>query len=228
MAGYFSYFNKIAYSLDENPNKNVQYITNILQRSRFLKEITDNTAAYYPYQMKEGDTAEIIADKLYGDSTRHWIVLLFNKILNPFYEFPLSDSVLDSYIQSKYGYTSDQASNVLHHYEERIQRTNIYNGVITDQHTDTYIVSEYSVNYSTNSISLRSLPEIGTSLDVGTETIQLDNTGNLFVQNKTTIHAISVFEYEFNLNEDRREIKLLDKKYVASVEQEFKKLMSDG
>ena len=154
--------------------------------------------------------------------------MLFNKILNPFYEFPLTDTVLDSYIQSKYGYTSDQAASVLHHYEERIQRTSILNGVITDQNIDTSIVSEYAVNYSTNSLSARNLPALGTSIQTGTETIQLDNTGNLFVQNKTSIYAISIFDYEFLLNEAKREIKLLDKKYVAGVEQEFKKLMSDG
>lgn len=233
MSGYFSYFQKIKYTLDDVPNSNIQYVTNILQRSSFLKEITENTATYYPYKIKEGETAEIIADKLYGDSTRHWIVLLFNKILNPFYEFPLSDEVLDSYIQSKYGYTADQADTVLHHYEQRIKRTNILNGVQTDQHTDVYTVSEYVLNYATNSLSLRDLPAIGSYITVGTEQIDLSNTTieaayTKYVQNETTIHAISVFNYEFLLNEDRREIKLLDTKYVADVEQEFKKLMSDG
>lgn len=228
MAGYFSYFQKILYSLDDNPNNNIQYATNILQRSKFLREITENTAAYYPYQVKEGETAEIIADKLYGDSNRHWIVLLFNQILNPFYEFPLSDSVLDSYIQSKYGYTAEQATNVLHHYEQIIERSTLLNGIPIDVNIDRYTISEYSMDYRTNAITLRTLPSVGNSVEVSTENITLDPDTNLVSQNKTTISAISVFDYEFELNEGRREIKLLDQKYVAAVEQEFKKIMSNG
>lgn len=233
MAGYFSYFQKILYSLDDNPNNNIQFVTNILQRSTFLKEVTENTATYYPYQIKENETAEIIADKLYGDSNRHWIILLFNRLINPFYEFPLSDEVLDSYIQSKYGYTSDQADTVLHHYEQRTKRTNFINGVITDQHTDVVTISEYALNHTTNTLSLRDLPAVGSSITVSTELIDLSNTAieaayTKYVQNETTIHGISVFTYEFLMNESRREIKLLDKKYVAAVEQEFKKLMADG
>lgn len=227
MAGYFSYFQRIPYSLDDTPNKNIQFVTNILQRSKFLREITDNTAAYYPYQLKEGDTPEVIADKLYGDSNRHWLVLLFNQILNPFYEFPMTDGLLDSYIQSKYGYNSDVAASTLHHYEQRITRKTIFNSVVVDENTDVYTISEYSLNFSTNSLSPRNLPSIGTSISDGTELIQLNDAGTLFVQNSTTLHAVSVFDYEFQLNENRREIKLLDKRYVAAVEQEFKKLMSD-
>jgi hypothetical protein len=228
MAGYFSYFAKTLYSLDDNPRDNFQYVTNILQRSKFLREITDNTAAYYPYQIKDNETAEIIADKLYGDSNRHWIVLLFNQILNPFYEFPMSSDVLDSYILDNYGYTSFAATNIVHHYEQIIERSTVLNGIVTDSNIDRYTISEYEMNFSTNAITLRTLPTVGNSLLLSVESTQLDNAGTLFAQSTSSIKAISVFDYEFELNETRREIKLLDAKYVAVVEQEFKKLMSDG
>lgn len=41
----------------------------------------------------------------------------------------------------------------------------------------------------------------------------------------TRINAISNYTYEFNLNEARRKIKLLDRQYVVRVEDEFRKLM---
>ena len=37
-----------------------------------------------------GDTPEIIASKYYGDPEKHWIVLLANDIINPFFDFPLN------------------------------------------------------------------------------------------------------------------------------------------
>ena len=35
-------------------------------------------------------TPENIADRYYGDSTLHWIVLLTNNILDPYFDFPLN------------------------------------------------------------------------------------------------------------------------------------------
>jgi hypothetical protein len=228
MAGYFSYFQKTPYTLSDDPRANLQLVTNILHRSKFLREITENTALYYPYQIKEGETPEIIADKLYGDVNRHWIVLLFNNIVNPYYEFPLNDSELDDMILKKYGYTAEVARNTVHHFEQEITRSTIYNGNISETNVDRYTISEYSANFSTGVLTQRNLPSIDISIDGGTEIIELNDAGTILLQQATVYKAVSVYEYEFALNEERRVIKLLDAKYVQAVEQEFKKLMIDG
>lgn len=226
MAGYFANFPITKYSLDDSASENIQYVTNILQRSTFLKEILDNSAVYYQYQIKDGETAEQIADKLYGDSTRNWVILLFNKIIDANYEFPLTSVELEKYIENKYGISATESQVTIHHYEQQIERSTILNGVITDTNTDVYTVSEYSVNYTTGELSPRSLPSLYSPSEVTTENISLNDANTLFLYQSSSIVAVSVYDYEAQLNEDRRTINLLDASYISKVESEFKKLMS--
>ena len=37
--------------------------------------------------MQDSDTPEIIADKYYGNVEYHWVVLLFNNIIDPQFEY---------------------------------------------------------------------------------------------------------------------------------------------
>lgn len=226
MAGYFANFPITKYSLDDSASENIQYVTNILQRSTFLKEILDNSAVYYQYQIKDGETAEQIADKLYGDSTRHWVILLFNKITDANYQFPLTSVELEKYIENKYGISAIEAQATIHHYEQQIERSTVLNGIVTDRNTDVYTVSEYSVDYTTGELSPRSLPDLYSPSEVITENISLNDANTLFLYQSSSIVAVSVYDYEAQLNEDRRTINLLDAAYISRVESEFKKLMS--
>jgi hypothetical protein len=227
MAGYFSNFPIIRYSLDDSASDNIQYVTNILQRSTFLKEVLDNSALYYQYEMKDGETVEQIADKLYGDSNRHWVILLFNKVTNPNYEFPLTAEELDSYIENKYGISVTESQVTIHHYEQQIVRSTVLNGLTTDTNTDVYTVSEYSANYDTGELTPRTLPTLYSPSEVSTEQIPLNPPANtLFLVQTSSIAAVSIYDYEAQLNEDRRKINLLDASYISKVETEFKRLMS--
>jgi hypothetical protein len=51
---------------------------------------------------KEGERPDTLAHKIYGKSDLHWVILLFNEIIDPYYEWPLTTSELDSYIAYKY------------------------------------------------------------------------------------------------------------------------------
>lgn len=224
MAGYFTQISKTLYSLDQD-SLNPQIVTDILRRSTFLKEVSENVALFYEYQVQEGDTPEIIADKLYRSVDRAWIVLLFNKIDNPLYQFPLNNIALENYIVNKYDQTLDQAKSTIHHYELEITRRFIQNGLVTDTTVDTYIVNDDELNFTTGLIGDRSLPGTAdTELSLSTETSGVFSGGG-YVQNSYKTKAISNYTYELNENEKRRTIKLLDKSYVQRIEYEFKRLM---
>ena len=165
MAGYFSNFPRIPYTL-ENDNTNTQYIVNILARSKFLKEISDEAASYYEYSLQDNETAEILADKLYGDPNRHWIILLFNRITNPLYDFPMSNYAFEEFIYSKYGQTVGEAQSTLHHYELEVERSTYVRKFKTDTNTDRYTIDEYEIDYDTGKRTLRSLPAVNGSLEV--------------------------------------------------------------
>ncbi len=224
---YFESFPQTTFSLNTQSSlSNIQLVTNILARSTFLREIANNTSIAYEYNVKESDTAEIIAHKVYGDAYRGWIILLFNNIINPFYDWPLKSDALDNYIAKKYGQDIDTARATIHHYEKETTKKSIYNGLLIDEEVTTQIISEYQLNYTTGQITPTALPTVAdTSVAVSSETVTYPTyTLTIDIVNK----AVSNYTYEFNENEKRRKIKILDEKFVQRVEDEFRNLMSNG
>jgi hypothetical protein len=101
MAKYFNYFPKTFYTSNNDVN-GVEAITNIIARFVFDSQLKENTSAFYPYQVQDSDTPEIIADKYYGNVEYHWVVLLFNNIIDPQFDWPLKSDTLIDYIDKKY------------------------------------------------------------------------------------------------------------------------------
>jgi len=224
---YFESFPQTSFTLNsDSPFANQQLVTNILARSTFLREIANNTAIAYEYNVKESDTAEIIAHKVYGDAYRGWIILLFNNIINPFYDWPLKNDALDNYISKKYNQNIDVARSTIHHYEKETTKKSVYNGLLIDEEVTTQIISEYQLNYTTGQITPTALPTVAdTSVAVSSETINYSTyTLSIDIVNK----AVSNYTYELNENEKKRKIKILDEKFVQRVEDEFRNLMLNG
>ena len=101
MSKYFNYFPKTFYTSNSD-SIGVDSITNIIARFAFEDSLKQNSIAFYPYQIQETDTPEIIAHKFYGNSERHWIVLLLNDIIDPQFDWPLKSDTLIDYIDKKY------------------------------------------------------------------------------------------------------------------------------
>lgn len=226
---YFKYLPQVQYpDLTRTDGTGGVSLTNLLTRSAFLKEIVENSSLYYEYQVKDGETAEIIADKLYNDPHRAWIVLLFNNLMNPYYDFPLVSEQLHDYIEAKYDQTIEQAQSTIHHYEERITYTVYYMDVIQSQYEKRFTISQTYQNPNTGVVETRpSLPVTADTSIVGPSYTE-DFGSGVTVNVSTVYHAISNYTYELEANEARRTIRLLDKSYVIPVENEFKRLMRDG
>jgi hypothetical protein len=224
---YFTQLPLVEYQNLTNNGQSTVALTNILTRSSFLREIVENTALFYEYSVKDGETPEIIADKLYGDVRRFWIVLLFNQLSNPYYDFPLIQDQLDELIVSKYGMTLEEAQTTIHHYEQRTTRTIALNGIVQDSNIVTVIVSAMEQDPTTSlAVQRFALPDVDASLDAGSTTESFGQ--GITVTTSNVLYAISNYTYEQTENEKRRNIRLLDKNYVTVVEGEFRRLMRDG
>jgi len=224
---YFTQIQQTIYPNLENDGASFVTLTNILTRSAFLQEVLDNTSVFYEYQVKDGETAEIIADKLYGDPKRFWIVLLFNKLNNPYYDFPLTTDQLHSMIENKYDQTVEESQTTLHHYEDRVTTTVYYNGIVDSETEERFTISAQYQNPNTGlAIDRPSLPTVDGSI-VGESTTQ-DFGAGVTVTTAHLIVALSNYTYELEENEKRRSIKLLDAGYVGVVENEFRRLMANG
>ena len=59
------------------------------------KEITDY------YDVQDGDTPSILAYQVYGDANKHWVILLFNNIINPYYDWPLGRQAFFAFVNKR-------------------------------------------------------------------------------------------------------------------------------
>ena len=107
---YFSKFPYIVY--DSVGNGEFKIVTNLLRRVAIRSKVKANTLFFDTYDVKEGETPEMVAHKLYGDPELHWIVLLVNNVTERYHQWPKNTKQFLAYINDKY-------SNVdaTHHYE---------------------------------------------------------------------------------------------------------------
>ena len=97
---YFDKFPLVQYDISKDGN--VRLATDILRRVAFREKILDQAGLFEEYYIEEGETPEIVAEKVYDDPEMHWVVMLFNEIIDPKYDFPLSESQLENYLDKTY------------------------------------------------------------------------------------------------------------------------------
>ena len=107
---YFDAFPVIPY--DSKGDLNYKDVTNLLRRVGMRAKLKSNTLLYDTYNVKEGETPEIIAHKLYGDTTLHWIILFINDITDRYHQWPMSGGQFLDYLNDKYS-----NPDAIHHYE---------------------------------------------------------------------------------------------------------------
>ena len=87
-------------------------VKNLLRRVGIRAKVKSNTMIYDTYDVKNGETPESIAFKLYDDSELHWVVMLINNITDRFHDWPMTEAQFLQYVNDKY--TNVDA---IHHYE---------------------------------------------------------------------------------------------------------------
>jgi len=119
MSNYFSYFPSVDYDIAKDGK--TENVVDILRRFIIKSSLDERTTIFYDYDMKDGDRPDTIAHKYYGDSKYDWIVLMFNNIIDPFYDFALSQLNFEKFITSKYGSIAEALSET-HHFEQIIRQ----------------------------------------------------------------------------------------------------------
>ena len=172
---YFGNFPIIAY--DSVGNGDFKLVTNLLKRVAVRSKVRSNTLLYDTYDVKEGETPEILADKLYGDAELHWVILFVNNVIDVYHQWPQNQNQFLAYINDKYDNV-----DATHHYE------------ISQTSGDTTI-----------------------KIDIGT-----DNT------DYPSASVITNYEYEEDLQDKKRKIRLLEPSYIGLFVAEFESLMGES
>jgi hypothetical protein len=221
----FQYYPTIEYALDDN-NLDFKKVRNIFTKIKFLKEVLDNADMFYRYEMRDLDTPEIIADKIYGDSNRYWLILLANEAIDPYFGVPLKYQSFDNYLITSFGSIEDAQSS-LHHYEKQVTVTTNKDGLITSQEYKTEL-SEKMYDFSSNTIINLTMPTLENPIvEYSNSTVVIADTdgANVTITTQTNFAYISNYDYAVQENENKRIIKLIKPEYVNIIEAEFENLL---
>ena len=107
---YFNDFPQIKY--DCTGNGNFTTIQDIMTRIKVRDYIKNNGSIFAKYSVPDGETPEMVAFFLYKDVAYHWIILLFNQIINTYYDWPLSTRNFQRFVSNKYS-----NPDAVNHYE---------------------------------------------------------------------------------------------------------------
>ena len=122
---YFKFFPKILYDVRGVTNQqNFDSITDITKRvllksnswkktENNVNELLEGTSGFVKHLIQDGDRPETLAYQFYGDSELHWIILYANgaTLLNPYYDWPMTQFDLKKFVEKKYGASNINAIN---------------------------------------------------------------------------------------------------------------------
>jgi hypothetical protein len=211
------YFKTLPKIITPDQNGYPILMTNLLARAALVQELINNPMQFYEYAIQEGDTPEIVAEKYYGDPFKYWIVLFSNQILDPVWEWPMPYASFLEYLGSKYATEAEDAGKTPFEYTQ----TTVYEYkkiiTTTDVYTRTETIKEVSITQS----EYNTLTESTVTYDIPDPPVA--NGTQCIVS--TTKNIVTLYDYEEELNESRRQIKLLNSTYAGEMEQQLKVLM---
>jgi len=104
MAGYFNFFPSTEYANT--------IVTNLISKVKFDQSVQKNLAVFYPYTIEQGERPDQIAARYYNDPELDWLIYLANDIMDPYYDWPLSQNQFYEFIKAKYGSVANAQSKI--------------------------------------------------------------------------------------------------------------------
>jgi len=197
MSNYFKHVPNLEY-VNRLPNAKISdYITvkNLFKKNEIRPDIFNDATVFTEYQIKGDDRPDNVAFEVYEDSTLDWVVLLCNNIINIQTEWPLLQNDLDRFLLDKYG--TYEKLNAVHHYETKEIKDS--SGVVMVPQ-GLHVASDYSITY-------------------------WDDTQRGYVVQTDVPEPVTNYEYEMDIENRKRNIRLLKMNYMSIVREDMESLM---
>lgn len=174
-------------------------VKNLFRRAKIRDDIFSSIVYFEKYKITGDDRPDNVAEKVYGDPELDWVVLLSNNIINIYDQWPLDETSLRNYIDSKY--TKTEQSQVKHYLTTEIKDSldrliRPKDIIVSKESYNSYSFSYYDSNLKfTRTLGNESL-------------IQVTN-----------------FDYEIEVNEEKRNIFLVQPELISLIKSDMKKIM---
>lgn len=202
VASYFSFLPGVLYRGKATPN--------ITLRMQVSSAIDNQNILFHKYQIEDGDRPDTIAYLYYGASEYDWLIPLANKstIRSMQTDWPLTQRQLDLTIAKKYGSLTNSYTRVIHYV------------------VNTNIPSISQVAFNALGVNQKKYWNVVTAVS-GTQTYSIGDSGitlspesyaSLSIDEKAYWTPVNAYDYEFESNEAKRNIRLIDSQYVQQLE----------
>ena len=230
---FFKNFPEMQYKLDSGK---------LITIKDFFRKATIEGAAreaiinYTYHELEEGDRPDVLASKLYGNGDLHWIFFMVND-LNNYYDWWKDQSTFQQYIEKKYRgkfLVCDSSTDIVSATSKFLIgetiTTSDSKGVIIDV-DPTFCRIGVDVEYgflnpqvTTGSSSSKSVtPTSIIEMRDGVSYYDKDGVRSThFVSGST---AKSLWEDEYEINEEKRRIKIIKPSMIGPVVRQFEKVM---
>lgn len=164
--------------------------TDISTRFIIRQILGDPNLIYYDYEVRDEERPDTVAAKYYGDARLDWMLMFFNQMIDPYFDWPLSQRNFEKFLRQKYGSIS-VAQGTIERYERRI-----------------YPQADHNDG-------------LGNIITIPARYVTVDKSSHdaLALADRRTI---TQYDHEENLNEARRNIKILDESFVPELISTYK------
>tara|TARA_R100000008_G_scaffold86201_1_gene78352 strand:- start:273 stop:944 length:672 start_codon:yes stop_codon:yes gene_type:complete len=196
------YFRNIPNFEYVNRTKDGQFISNYTEVKNFFKkgkireDLFQDLTVFEKYSIKGDDRPDNVAYEVYKDSTLDWVVLSSNNIINVHNEWPLTQQAFETFIYDKYGDT--ETLEAVHHYES---------------------------NEVKDSTGVIIFPK-GVQVAAGQSVSYHEPLRNEQMVVNPISKAVTNYEYEERLNNEKRRIFLLKPMYLSVVFDDLEEMMT--
>ena len=198
MSNYFRKVPDFEYVSRLPDSKISDYITvkNIFKKNELRPDIFNDATVFTDYQIKGDDRPDNVAFEIYKDPTLDWLILLSNNILNIQTEWPLLQNDFDRFLLDKY--ETYEKIHEVHHYETKEIKDSA--GVVMVPQ-GLHVAVDYSITY-------------------------WDNTMRGYVVETDAPEPVTNYQYESDIENRKRNIKILKARYLGIVRDDMKQLMA--
>ena len=185
---------------------------NLFRRVRTRDNINAIFNSATQYRIKSGETPDQVAYNLLGDTDHYWTILLLNNITDTQEQWPVDDYELDKIIEDRYGTLADK----VRHWETKEVKDANKNVVVKAG-----IIIEVFSNTTTQNLANYIPTWSWTYVHSWTDSAVTERT-----LTGSDLYAVSNREYEYQLNDIKREIWIPQPNTIRKMESEIEELLA--
>ena len=193
----FEYVNRLP---ESHSSSEYIEVKNLFKRGKIRDDIFKDVTYFTKYSIQGDDRPDNVAFQVYQDSKLDWVVPLSNNIINIQDEWPLTQQSFENYLLNKY--ENQQNIHGIHHYESKEIKNSVGSTILKK---GLEVPKDFSIKFF--DANLGSYTEVG-------------GAGNLITSEVTN------YEYEVNLQDEKRNIYLLKQNYLNIVLTDMDRMMA--